>query len=367
MSELRDILDIDGAVALVAAGDGVEVATRGADRDTVFRIASVTKPIVSAAALTLVGDGTLGLDEPVTGWLPELDGLRVVRTPDAPLDDTVPAARPMTVRDVLASRCGYGLPGDFGLPAAQALFDGLQRHVHDPQDAPPPDAWLRRLAQLPMAAQPGEAWLYNTAYDVLGVLLARAAGRPLPEVLAERIFEPLGMAGTGFVLPPGRALPLLRHDGAGGLAVADPPDGSWAEPAAFPAGSAGLVSTADDLLAFGRMLLGAGPRVLPPEAVALMTADHTTAADRAAGRIFLQGQGWGFGGSVDVAAVDPWNVPGRYGWVGGTGTAFHVVPATGLVSVLLTQVQLAGPSPTPLMRAFWTRAAGAAPGPRIDM
>lgn len=132
---------------------------------------------------------------------------------------------------------------------------------------------------------------------------------------------------------------------------------------AFPSGAGGLVSTADDLYAFGRMLLAggaapAGSRLLSAASVREMTADRLTPQQRADCALFLEGQGWGFGGSVDVAAIEPWNVPGRYGWIGGTGTAAHVVPATGTVSVLLTQLELSGPTPPPPMRAFWTYAGG---------
>jgi CubicO group peptidase (beta-lactamase class C family) len=225
---------------------------------------------------------------------------------------------------------------------------------------------MAALSRVPMLHQPGEAFLYNTAYEILGVLIARVSGCPLPEFLAERVFEPLGMADTGFAVPPakvGRLTSRYRPGPGGGLDLADPPDGQWAHPPVFPSGAGGLVSTVDDWHAFGRMLLGGGTlgdsRVLSPASVRLMTTDHLTAAQRDAGRIFLEGQGWGFGGSVDVDADQPWTVPGRYGWVGGTGTAAHVTPSTGAVSILLTQVEMTGPTPTPLMRRFWRYAAGA--------
>lgn len=142
----------------------------------------------------------------------------------------------------------------------------------------------------------------------------------------------------------------------------DAPDGEWSTLPAFPSGAGGLVSTVDDLHAFGRMLVvggsyGGGRRLLSADSVRQMTTDHLTAAQRAAGALFLEGQGWGFGGSVDVARLDPWNVPGRYGWIGGTGTAAHIVPATGTVTVLLTQRELSGPAAPEVMRQFWTYAA----------
>ena len=142
---------------------------------------------------------------------------------------------------------------------------------------------------------PGDSWLYNTGSDVLGVLIARVAGRPFAEFLAERIFKPLGMRDTGFHVPATdlhRFTTAYRPDGSQ-LAVTDPPEGQWSAPPAFCSGSGGLVSTLDDLLAFQRMLLAGGAGVLSPEAVALMTTDHLTSAQRTASTVFLDGQGWG--------------------------------------------------------------------------
>ncbi|QMU71137.1 serine hydrolase [Streptacidiphilus sp. P02-A3a] len=372
---------LPGAVGLVARGDRVEVAAVGsADtgggtpmaRDSIFRIASISKPITAAAVLALVDDGRIALPDPVADWLPELAAPLVVRTPASPLDDLVPAARPITVTDLLSFRAGWGFPSDFSLPAVEPLFSVLSQGPYLPHTVPPTDEWMARLARIPMLRQPGEAWLYNTCADILGVLVARVSGRSLPEFLAERIFVPLGMDDTGFTVPAAkrdRFTSYYRGDGAGGLELLDAPDGQWSSLPGFPSAAGGLVSTADDWLAFARMLLaggaadgaGHGRRVLSPESVRLMTSDQLTEAQRDAGRLFLEGQGWGFGGSVDVARIDPWNVPGRYGWVGGSGTAAHLTPATGTVSVLLTQVQLTGPTPPPLLRDFWRYAADAAP------
>jgi CubicO group peptidase (beta-lactamase class C family) len=363
--------DLPGAVALVAHGEQVEAAAVGsADaegtvpmaRDSLFRVASLTKPITAAAVLLLVDDGALALDDPVARWLPELASPVVVRTPAGPVDDVVPAARPITVADLLTFRCGYGLAADMTLPAVDLLLQVLGHPAAAPR-ALTPDEWLAALAQVPLLHQPGEAWLYDTGSDLQGVLVARVSGRPLPEFLAERLFEPLGMADTGFAVPTaalGRFTSAYRPSGAG-LQLIDSPEGRWSSPPRFPSGSAGLVSTADDLLAFGRFLLAEGTagdhRLLTPESVRRMTTDHLTPAQRAAARVFLHGQGWGYGGSVDVEAKEPWEVPGRYGWVGGAGTAAHLLPATGTVTVLLTQVELTSPDPTPLMREFWTYAA----------
>jgi len=382
MTGLQDVLNahvsdgpVPGAVALVARDDRVEVRAVGsvdADgsapmaRDSIFRIASISKPITAAAVMMLVEDGRIALDDPVGRWLPELESPVVVRTPDAPADDVVPAARPITVADLLTFRAGYGFPSDFSLPAVSLLFSELMQGPPQPQAVAALDEWMATLARIPLLHQPGEAWLYNTCSDILGVLIARVSGGSLPEFLAERLFEPLGMVDTGFAVPPGkldRFTSYYQPDPAGGISLVDAPDGQWSSLPAFPSGAGGLVSTVDDWYAFARMLLAEGAfggrRLLAPASVRQMTADQLTQAQRDASTLFLEGQGWGFGGSVDVAAVDSWNVPGRYGWVGGTGTAAHITPSTGAVTVLLSQLAMTGPTPPDLMRDFWRYAVRA--------
>ncbi|MFI7497757.1 serine hydrolase domain-containing protein [Streptomyces sp. NPDC049687] len=360
---------VPGAVGLVARGDEVEVVTVGsvdADgsapmaRDSLFRIASITKPLTAAALLLLVEEGVVGLESPISEWLPELSDPVVVRTPSGPVDDVVPASRPITVEDLLTSRPGWGFPSDFALPAVRALFT-VQKDGRAPQAYPDPDTWLTDLARVPLLYQPGAAWLYGTASDLQGILIARASGRALPDFLAERLFEPLGMKDTAFEVPKekrDRFTTAYRPDGFGALELADGPDGQWSGVPAFPSGGGGLVSTADDWLAFGRLLLNGGGGLLSPTSVSRMTSNHLSIPQRERGALFLEGQGWGYGGQVDVAPLDPWNAPGRYGWVGGTGTTAHVVPATGAVTILLTQVAMENPTPTPLMRDFWRCAAG---------
>ncbi|MEU6865469.1 serine hydrolase domain-containing protein [Streptomyces sp. NPDC046876] len=388
MTGLREVLEpfvdsgaLPGAVGLVARGGRVEVEAVGsADaegsapmvRDSVFRVASLTKPVIAAAVMMLAEEGRFALTDPVGPWLPELASPVVVRTPAGPVDDVVPATRPITVADLLTFRAGIGFPDDFTLPAVALLFTELKQGPPQPQQVPAPDAWMKALSRIPLLHQPGEAWLYNTCSDILGVLIARVSGSPLPVFLEERIFEPLGMADTGFSVPAadlGRFTWCYRAaSGAGGagLELVDAPDGQWSVPPAFPSGAGGLVSTVDDLYAFQRMLLAGGAlegergRLLAEESVQRMTTDWLTPDQRAGAELFLEGQGWGFGGSVDVEVRAPWNVPGRYGWIGGTGTAAHITPSTGTVAILLTQVELAGPTPPPeAMQAFWRYAAGA--------
>jgi CubicO group peptidase (beta-lactamase class C family) len=376
MTNMHDVLEthvsngsVPGAVGLVARGDRVEVQVVGsADvdgtapmaRDSIFRIASITKPISAAAVMMLVEDGLIALDDPVERWLPELASPTVLRTPASPVDDVVPAARPITVRDLLDFRAGYGFPSDFSLPVVARL--------HELQQGPlplfmTPDSWIAALSRIPMLQQPGDAWLYNTCSDIQGVLIARAAGRPFPEFLAERLFEPLGMVDTGFAVPAGKLDRFTSYYQAASLELIDAPDGQWNSPPEFPSGAGGLVSTADDWWAFARMLLAEGTvdgrQLLSPASVLQMTTDQLTQPQREASALFLEGQGWGFGGSVDVSAIDPWNVTGRYGWVGGTGTAAHITPSTGAVSILLSQVAMTGPTPPALMRDFWRCAANA--------
>ena len=336
-----------GIVAGVARGGRVQVATAGSRavggapmrRDTLFRITSNTKPITAAAVLNLVDDGLIRLDEPVDGVLPELADRRVLRRPDGPLDETVPAGRPVTVRDLLTFTWGFGMQGAmFTAPEPwPVVAAAADRHLAtlgppEPATTPEPDSWLARLGELPLLAQPGERWLYQSGSQVLGVLASRVAGTSFPEVLRARVFAPLGMDDTAFhATDVGRlATAYARRDGR--LLVTDPPDGPWSRPPAFPDGGAGLVSTVDDLLAFGRMLLTGGGRVLTPATVGELTRNQLTPAQRSAvwpGFDLLGGRGWGYG----VSVFDD----GSYGWDGGYGTTWTNVPAQDLTVVVLTQ------------------------------
>ena len=379
MTDLHGVLaeyvsdgSLPGAVGLVAHGNETEIAVVGSAavagapmaRDSIFRFASITKPITAAAVMMLVEDGRMSLHDPVVEWLPELAKPNVVRTPSSPVDDVVPATRPITVFDLLTSRAGYGFPSDFTLPAAQRLFP-VQKDGREPQRFPPPDEWLAELSKVPLLYQPGEAWLYDTCSVLQGVLISRVTGQSMPEFLAARVFRPLGMVDTGFYLPAHKRERLTcyyKTGRTGSLELADGPDGQWSKPPAFPLGNGGLAGTADDWLAFGRMLLAGGTavdgrRLLSADSVQLMINNHITREQRLIGELFLEGQGWGFGGSVDIAPIDPWNVPGRYGWVGGTGTSAHITPSTGTVAILLTQVAADSPTAPEWMRGFWRYAA----------
>jgi CubicO group peptidase (beta-lactamase class C family) len=381
MTGLHDILQkhvsngsLPGAVGLVSRGGRTDVAAPGSmavdgapmARDSIFRMASVTKPITAAAVMMLVEDGKVALDAPADQWLPELAEPAVVRSPGSAVDDVVPAVRPITVFDLLTSTAGYGFASDFSLPAVQQLFQ-VQKDGREVQSFPAPDVWMAGLARIPLLYQPGEAWLYDTCSTVQGVLIARVSGQSLPEFMAERIFSPLGMVDTGFEVPAGkrdRFTSYYRTSAAGGLELADGPDGQWSTLPAFPLGNGGLAGTAGDWSAFGHMLLAegatpSGRRVLSADSVRLMTSDHTTPAHREIGKLFLEGQGWGFGGSVDIAAIDPWNVPGRYGWVGGTGTSAHITASAGTVAILFAQVAADSPTAPEWMRDFWRYAASA--------
>jgi CubicO group peptidase (beta-lactamase class C family) len=279
---------VPGLVALVARGDQVHVEALGSltiggpavQRDSLFRIASTTKPVTGAATLAFVREGLLAVDEPVDQLLPELATPRVLRRMDGPLDDTLPAQRAITVRDLLTFTFGFGMVMEmFMAPQAwPVVAAATELHLStlgppNPAEQPDPDTWIAALGSLPLLAQPGERWLYNTGASVLGVLLARAAGMPFADVLRTRIFAPLGMRDTAFWAGDTARLATAYIPTADGVQVWDPPDGQWSRPPAFGDGAAGLVSTADDLLAFARMLLRGGDPVLSADAVAGMTRD----------------------------------------------------------------------------------------------
>jgi CubicO group peptidase (beta-lactamase class C family) len=339
---------VPGLVALVAQGDEVHVEAIGTlaiggrpvERGSLFRIASTTKPITAAATLALVREGLFELDEPVNRLLPELANRRVMRRMDGPLNDTVPAVRPVTVRGLLTFTFGFGMALQMFMatepwPVVAAATQAGLATIGPPQpDAfVDPDTWIAHFGELPLLAQPGEQWLYNTGSHVLSVLCGRTAGMSYDEVLRTRIFEPLGMPDTGFYTEDVGRLATAYQPTADGNVVWDPPDGQWSRPPAFYDGAAGLLSTVDDLLAFARMLLRGGDPVLTADQVREMSYDHLTAPQREFGLAFLGGRGWGLGTSVVLDG--PW--AGAIGWDGGLGTSFLVHPERDLAVIVLTQ------------------------------
>ena len=361
-----------GLVALLARGDETEVIIAGRmsldapqpmRRDAIFRLASMTKPVTAIAALMLIEEGRLRLDEPVQRLLPELADKRVLRTLSSPVDDTVPAARPITVEDVLTFRLGWGVLFDPDLPI-QKLVDGVPGFgMPDPTSPLTPDAYMRRLHDLPLMAQPGERWLYTAGSNVLGVLVARAAGKPLDVVFQERILGPLGMADTAFWIPQGKIGRTVTgyFPQEGKLALFDKPDGRYVKPPAFPAGDSGLVSTADDFAAFARFLTTGlapdGRRLISQASLKAMQTNHLTPAQMHDGAEILgPGRGWGYGVGVVAEANVDGVAPGAYGWNGGFGTSWFNDPAQGLTAILLTQRVFDNPDPPQVHKDFWRAA-----------
>nr|WP_221891130.1 serine hydrolase domain-containing protein [Microbispora sp. KK1-11] len=373
---------IPGLVALVSRAGRTHVEALGTmrhdggapmRRDTIFRMASTSKPVSVAAAMVLLDECRLRLDDLVDPWLPELADRRVLKRIDGPLDDTVPARRPITVRDVLTSTFGIGMDmTSLGTPIMNAVFEqGLTPNL--PVPMPEPDEWMRRLGTLPLMYQPGERWQYHIGSDLLGVLVARVTGQSFEEFLRERIFDPLGMTDTGFHVPSDKIdrLPTLYAPDpqTGEFLVWDEAKGGrWSEPPAFQGGGGGLVSTVDDYHAYFQMLLNGGThkgkRILSRPAVELMTTNRLTPEQNAARNAMAvnnvhishgQGQhgGWGFGMAVRTYRGDYASV-GQFGWDGGSGTAAYADPARQLTGLLLTQVGASTPDSMQLIHDFWT-------------
>ncbi|MEP7116060.1 MAG: serine hydrolase domain-containing protein [Acidobacteriota bacterium] len=357
--------DLAGVATLVWRGDrvvhadgaGVRDLESGApvQRDTIFRIASMSKPVTSVAALKLVDEGRFELDEPIARWAPEFSGMRVLRSPTGALSDTEPAARPITFGDLLTHRAGLTYADFFPGPITAAYADALGG---DLDTRLTPDQWIAALAALPLVAHPGAAFHYSHATDLLGLLLARMEGRSLGEVLQARIFAPLGMRDTTFAVPTasrhrqaaacgfdehGRLAP--RREGPGGSFLHERP-ADWT----YESGGQGLWSTVDDYLAFARLFIGGGAvdgvRVLRPETLALMTRDHLTDAQRASTTMLgmpLLGTGHGFGLGVavvrDPATASPMlcrGHAGTVGWPGAFGGWWQADPVDGSIYVLLS-------------------------------
>lgn len=374
--------EMPGLVALVSRGDDVHIETIGSldfdnqapmRRDTIFRIASLSKLVTAVATMILVEDCRLRLDDPINPWLPEMANRRVLKSIESDLDDTVPANRPITVRDLLTYRMGFGsvmaMPGTYP----------IQRKIRDlrlggdgpglPSQSPSMDEWLRRLGSLPLMAQPGERWMYHNSGDLLGALIARVSGQSLGEFMQDRIFAPLGMRDTGFHLPIEKQdrLPAMyaKDPETGRLEYFDNPARSdWTAPPPFESGGGGLLSTLDDFFVFCRMMLNKGrlgdAQVLSRPTVELMTQDHLTPENRTGSELFFgEHSSWGLGFAVDTARRDAYHNPGRFGWTGGFGTTAYVDPAEDLVGILFTQRMMDSPEPPRVFTDFWTLAYGA--------
>lgn len=374
--------DMPGLVALASHHDDVHVETLGAisvgepapmTRDAIFRIASISKPITAVAAMILVEECKLRLDESIEPWLPELANRRVLKSISSQPEDTVPALRAITVRDLLTYRMGFGsvmaMPDTYPIQTLIREYriggDGPML----PSQAPGTDDWLRKLGSLPWMAQPGERWMYHVSGDVLGVLIARVSGQSFGTFLRERIFDPLGMKDTAFHVPAGKIdrLPgfyVFNHQTTTLDVFDDVANSAWRTEPAFESGGGGLVSTIDDYYAFSRMMLNNGrhgrEQILSRASVALMTSDQLTPEQRAGSEIFFgTHSSWAFGMAVDIHRSQIFQTPGRFGWTGGYGTSAYTDPSEGMIGIIFTQRMMDSPEPPKVFTDFWTLAYGA--------
>ncbi|UFU06779.1 serine hydrolase domain-containing protein [Ruania halotolerans] len=327
--------------------------------DTIFRIASMTKPVTALVALMLVDDHAISLTDPVDPYLPELADRRVLRHPHAELEDTVPADRPITMLDLLTNTCGWGMDfTDFSpTPLGAAWAErGAAPGPPAPAGALPTDEWLAAASDLPLQAQPGQRWLYNTSSVVLGMLIERVAGARLGEVMAERIFAPLGMTDTGFHVPP-ESMSRFGACFAVGTDVYDPADGQWAARPPADGGDAGLVSTASDYARFTDLVRSGGAvgdqRVVSNDLVRAMTTNQLDAEVLARGGPAADGgSGWGYGCGVLTRPAPSGLSAGSHGWDGGLGSRWFTDPVTDRTGILLTNRMWTSPEPPEAFRAF---------------
>ncbi|MGZ3402990.1 MAG: serine hydrolase domain-containing protein [Phenylobacterium sp.] len=352
-----DAGDLSGFVTLLwRKGEVAQVLTLGQrdieaglpmTRDTLFRIASMTKPVTSIAALMLLEEGKLRLEDPIAGWLPEFADMRVLKDATGPVDETYPAPREITVEDLMTHRAGLAYAFTSIGPIGQLYEDTLGPPLGGVMT---PDEWLKRLGSLPLSYPPGERFHYSHATEVLGYLVARIEGKPLGQVLKDRIFTPLGMSDTDFWCPPekrGRMAKLYRaNPGSDKLQDVSFPHFD-SQPALEPGGG-GLISTADDYLKFARMMLGKGEvdgvRLVKASTIEMMCENRLTEAQRQIpfmGIPFWLGQGFGLGVSV---ITDPekqaWmgaGSKGAFGWPGAFGTWWQADPTEDIVMIYLIQ------------------------------
>jgi CubicO group peptidase (beta-lactamase class C family) len=381
LTQYVDSGKIPGLVALISRNGETHVEAIGTmrhdggasmRRDTIFRMASISKPVTMAAMMVLLDECRLHLDDPVDTWLPELANRQVLKRPDGPLDETVPARRPITVRDLMTSTFGLGV--DFELlasPIRAATFEKTDYSVAS-GPAPDPDEYIRRVGELPLSYQPGERWQYDLSSEVLCVLVARVTGQSFETFLRERILDPLGMKDTGYYVPAGkidRLPPLYGPDPQTGefLVWDEAEGGMFSKSPAFH--GCALVSTVDDYQAFFQMLLNSGThkgkQILSRPAVELMTTNRLTPKQQAARDAMFStiahlspGQGmhggWGFGMGVRTYRGDYAPI-GQFGWDGGTGTSVYADRTNQLTGILLSQVGFSGAlNSVYLIHDFWS-------------
>ena len=350
LSGVVTLASLHGEVVDTSAIGWSDIESRTPMRpDTLFRIASMTKPITSVAALMLMEEGRISLDEPITRWAPELADLRVLRDPGGPLDETEPARRAITFEDLLTHRSGVAYAPFSEGPIRQAYEAALGDPGMNRMSA---DAWLAALGTLPLACQPGERFHYGHSSDVLGFLIGRVEGRPFRQVLLERIFAPLGMTDTDFWLPEnkrGRLASLYAYEeGTAGLSKV--PLELYDEPPAYTPGGGGLISSAADYHRFARMLLNGGAldgvRLLRPETVRLMQTNRLTDAQRQVpfvGMDLWAKSGFGLGLAIAEDLVDnPYScgAQGSITWPGVFGTWWQADPVNDLIMIYLIQHQV---------------------------
>lgn len=329
---------------LGAAGGRVEIVTAGDLRaDAIVRIQSMTKPILAVAALRLVRDGRLGLDDAIERWLPELADRRVLRSPDAALDDVEVAKTPITLRHLLTNTSGYGVQVAPS-PLAEAMIANRTAAGQEPV-AMGAQEWLAALAALPLAFEPGTGWRYHHSFGILGILLSRVVDGSLEEHFQRDLFRPLGMVDTGYTVPVAKAhrLPAAYRHEEGALVEVEPAAGGFSvAPAPFDLSHSELVSTAADYAAFAGMLAAGGRHdgqvFLEPELLELMRTDQVPSSAKTEDSFFpgfWEGTGWGFGVAMETEGESA----GRYGWSGGQGTDFWI-DRDGSFGIVLSQVEM---------------------------
>jgi CubicO group peptidase (beta-lactamase class C family) len=363
LSAVVDKGELAGAATLICRGDSVRVACVGVrdlesrlpvERETIFRIASMTKPVTSTLALMLFEEGRFRLEDPITRFAPEFKHMRVLLSPEGSLEDSCDAEKPITFNDLLIHCAGFSYSEFHRGPIGKAYAEALGTEIDNELT---PDEWIQRLAQLPLIDQPETGFHYGHSTDLLGFLVERIEDAPLGDVLQRRMFAPLGMKDTGFSLPvekrSRRAGPCgFDADGRltalqtvpSGHALPERPEGMT-----FVSGGQGLWSTLDDYLAFARMFAGEGTvdgvRLLKPQTLKRMASNQLTASQRQSAKmfgrpLFAEGHGYGLGVAVvtEPEKADPLRCGGgvgAVGWPGAYGGWWQADPNDGSVMIFL--------------------------------